>query len=102
MFGSLKKLWDESGITASVDGVLREAARGNASEVQRWYFKLKKHAYKQSLQDGLSPAEIERRALSSIEPAKARQYSEVVQRLSQPGGVLHEVNEWLKHNPAAH
>ena len=100
MFDALKSLWNESGITASLDGVLREAGNGNAVEVQRWYFKLKKDSYKQARELGITPAEAEQRALSVIEPNKLEAYQSITWKLTQPGGVLAEIDEWLEnHDP---
>lgn len=42
MFGGMKKLWAETALTSAIEGVIREASKGNALEVQRWYFKIKK------------------------------------------------------------
>jgi len=100
MFELFKKGWSQSGIVASVDGVLREAASGDALQVQKWYFKLKKDAYKQSMNEGITAEQAERDAFATIEPSKMQAYREVVQRLSVRGGVLFEVNEWLKNNDA--
>lgn len=100
MFGALKSLWNESGITASVDGVLREARNGNAVELQKWYFKLKKDSYKQARELGISPADAEHRALATLEPKKLEAYQDIVRRLRQPGGVLEEIDNWLEsHDP---
>lgn len=100
MFGALRSLWNTSGITASVDGVLREAGNGNAVEVQKWYFKLKKDSYKQARELGISPDEAERRALATIEPRKLEAYQDIVRKLSQPGGILAEIDSWLEsHDP---
>lgn len=100
MFGALKSLWNESGITASVDGVLREADNGNAVEVQKWYFKLKKDSYKQARELGISPDEVEQRALATIEPTKLNAYRDIVCKLTQTGGVLAEIDGWLEnHDP---
>jgi len=100
MFGALKSLWNDSGITASVDGVLREAGNGNAVEVQKWYFKLKKDSYKQARELGISPSEAEQRALATIESYKLEAYRGIIWKLTQPGGVLAEIDEWLEsHDP---
>ncbi len=98
MFGGIKKLWAETALTSAVEGVIRESSRGNALEVQRWYFKVKKEAYKQSLKEGVDPPEIENRALGEMKEEQSKLYQEIVQRLSQNGGPLEEVNEWLKTN----
>jgi len=98
MFGGIKKLWTDTGVTTAIDGVIRQAAKGNALEAQKWYFRLKKDAYRISLRDGISPSEVERRALDSIGPEKSRLFEEIVARLSQPGGTFEEINDWLKHN----
>jgi len=98
MFGGMKRLWAESALTSAIEGVIREASKGNALEVQRWYFALKKEAYKQSLKEGVAAAEIEERALSAAKPDQSKMYQEIVQRLSQSGGPLEDVNEWLKTN----
>ncbi len=98
MFDLTRKLWAESALTSSIEGVLREAAKGNAVEVQKWYFRLKKEAYKQSIKEGVSPDEIEERALSKVTPEESELFIDVVRRLSQPSGVLDEVNIWLKQN----
>jgi hypothetical protein len=98
MFDLTRKLWAESALTSSIEGVLREAAKGNAVEVQKWYFRLKKEAYKQSLKEGISPQVIEARALSKVAPDEAELFIDVVRRLSQPGGVLDEINNWLKQD----
>jgi hypothetical protein len=98
MFSLMKKVWAESELTSSIEGVLREAGKGNAREVQGWYFKFKKDAYKQSLKENLQPNEVEERALSKVEPAQAQLFLEVVGRLSRPGGVLNEIDVWLKNN----
>jgi len=100
MFGALRSLWNVSGITASVDGVLREVGNGNAVEVQKWYFKLKKDSYKQARKLGISPDEAERRALATLEPKKLEAYQDIVRKLRQPGGVLAEIDKWLEnHDP---
>ncbi len=98
MFSSIKKMWGASKIEACVDGVIREAANGDAVELQKWYFKLKKEIYQHSLQLGTTAAEAERILLDKVDPSKVRKYTEVVQRLSRDGGVLEDINEWLKHN----
>ena len=98
MFGSVKKMWADTGVTTDIDGVIRQAAKGNALEVQKWYFKLKKDAYKISLRDGISPSQVERKALSSVGPEKSKLFEEIVKRLSKPGGALEEINDHLKHN----
>lgn len=100
MFGALKSLWNESGITTSVEGVLREAGNGNAVEVQKWYFKLKKDSYKRGRELGISLSEAEQRALATIDPQKLEAYQGIVWKLTQPGGVLAEIDEWLElHDP---
>lgn len=98
MFDLTRKLWAESALTSSIEGVLREAAKGNAAEVQKWYFRLKKEAYRQSLKEGISQDEIEERALGKVTPDEAELFIDVVRRLSQSGGVLDEINIWLTQN----
>jgi len=98
MFGGVKKLWADTGVTTAIDGVIKQAAKGNALEVQKWYFKLKKNTYKISLRDGISPTQVEKRALENVGPEKTQLFNEIVSRLSQPGGALEEINDWLKHN----
>lgn len=98
MFGGMKKVWAETALTSAIEGVIREASKGNALEVQRWYFKLKKEAYKQSLKEGKSASEIEERALGTMNADQSRLYHEIVDRLSRAGGPFEEVNEWLKTN----
>ena len=98
MFGGMKKLWAETALTSAIEGVIRESSKGNALEVQRWYFKLKKEAYGQSLKDGRPASVIEEHALGAMQPEQSKLYWEVVNRLSQSGGPLEEVNEWLKTN----
>jgi len=100
MFSIFKSGWNESGIVASVDGVLREASKGNALEVQKWYYKVKKDSNKLAITDGITPKAAEIKALSTISSDKLAAYYEVVGRLSQRGGPLYEVNEWLKNNVA--
>ena len=41
----MKNLWAETALTTAIEGVIREASKGNALEVQQWYFNLKKEAY---------------------------------------------------------
>jgi len=78
----------------------REASKGNALEVQRWYLNLKREAYKQSLKNGRHTLEIKEQALMSMKSERANSYRGIVNRLSQHGGILEEVNEWLKtHKP---
>lgn len=98
MFGGMKKLWAETALTSAIEGVIREASKGNALEVQRWYFKIKKEAYKQSLKENVTPSSIEERALSAMKPEQSEVYREVIRRLSKDGGPLEEINEWLKTN----
>jgi len=98
MFGGMKKLWAETSLTSAIEGVVRESSKGNTLEVQRWYFKIKKEAYKQSLKEGIATSEIEERALSAMKPEQSRLYREVVKRLSKNGGPLEEVNGWLRTN----
>ena len=98
MFGSMKNLWAETALTSAIEGVIRESSKGDALEAQRWYFKLKKEAYKQSLKDGVSASEIEDQALSAMKSEQSNLYREIVERLSQSGGPFEEVNEWLKDN----
>jgi hypothetical protein len=98
LFGNVKKMWYQSGMETGVQEVINEAAKGNATEVQRWYYKIKKDSYKQSLNLGLDPAEVERQALESMSKDTVRTYEEIVERLSRSGGPLEEVNEWLKSN----
>ena len=98
MFGGIKKLWEDTGITSAVDGVIREAAKGNALEVQKWYFRLKKYVHKVAQRDGISPAVAEQKALNSIDAEKRQLYQAVVDRLGEPGGILDEVNDWMAKN----
>lgn len=98
MFGGMKKLWAETALTSAIEGVIRESSKGNALEVQRWYFKIKKDAYKQSLKEGIVASAIEERALSAMKSEQSRLYREIVERLSQGGGPLAEINEWMKTN----
>lgn len=98
MFGGIKKLWAESALTSAIEGVIRESSKGNALEVQQWYFKLKKEAYNQSLKEGMPASEIEERALGTMKSERSNLYREIVKRLSQSEGPLEEVNEWLKTN----
>ena len=98
MFGGMKKLWAETALTSAIEGVIRESSKGNALEAQRWYFKLKKEAYKQSLKESVPASKIEERALSAMKPDQSELYHEIVKRLSQNGGPFAEVNEWLKTN----
>ncbi len=98
MFGNMKKHWADTALSSAIEGVIRESSKGNALEVQRWYFKLKKEAYKQSLKEGMSASKIEERALIAMEPEQSKLYREIIERLSQNGGPLEEVNEWLKTN----
>lgn len=98
MFGALKSMWNDAGVTASVDGVLREAGNGNAVEVQKWYFKLKKTAHAQAKKLGITPDEAEQRALATVDPVKLAQYQGIVLKLTRPGGVLAEIDTWLENN----
>ena len=41
---------------------------------------------------------LEERALNSMKPEQSELYKQIVDRLSQKGGLLEEVNEWLKTN----
>ncbi len=98
MLGGMKKLWAKTVLKSAIEGVICESSKGNALEVQRWYFKIKKEAYKQSLKEGSPIAKIEDRALGTMKSEQSELYREVVKRLSQGGGPLEEINEWLKTN----
>lgn len=98
MFGGMKKLWAETALTSAIEGVIRESSKGNALEAQKWYFKIKKEAYKQSLKEGRPASEIEARAINSMKPDQSNLYHDIVKRLSQNGGPFEEINEWLKTN----
>ena len=98
MFGAPKGLWNQSGITASVDGVLREVSNGNAVEVQKWYFKLKKQAYKSAQELGITPDAAEERAFATMPLDKLVAYRCTIGKLRLPGCILAEIDEWLKTN----
>ena len=98
MFGGMKKVWAETALTSAIEGVIRESSKGNALEMQRWYFKIKKEAYKQSLKENATPSAIEERALGAMKSEEVEIYREIVRRLSKNGGPLEEVDEWLKTN----
>ncbi len=98
MFNSIKARWKEAALVSAFEGVIRESSKGNALEVQTWYFKIKKEAYKQSVKEGVTAEEIENRALNSMAPSQVNIYIDIVARLSKNGGVLAEVNDWLKSN----
>jgi hypothetical protein len=99
MFGGLRALWHQTGITTSVEGVLREVRRGNAVEAQKWYFKLKKDSYKQAKEQGVTPQKAEDEALATVPEAILAEYLEVVEKLRRPGGIFAEIDDWLKTNP---
>lgn len=101
MFGKLMGLWNASGVVTGIEGVIREAERGNILEAQRWYFYLKKHAFRASKKEGIPAQEIEERALASVRPEQATRFKLIVNQLSQPGEPFEEVNEWLKANRPA-
>lgn len=98
MFGGLKALWHQSGVTASVDGILREVRKGNAVEAQKWYFKLKKDCYKQAAAKGISPLQAEEDALATVSRETLAEYFDVVGKLRQPGGIFAEIDDWLRKN----
>jgi len=98
MFGSIKNMWADAAITSAVEGVIRESSKGNMPELKSWYFTVKKEAYKQSLKDGIAPEVVEKRAMDKMEKRKSKLYQEIISRLSQSGGTLEEINEWLKIN----
>ncbi len=98
MFGALKALWAESGVESAVDGVIREFGRGNAVEVQRWYFQIKKKAYQKSLREGISAEDAENCLLGKIDKEKIEDYLSIATRLKRPGGVLSDVDAWLENN----
>ena len=98
MFGGLKALWHQSGVTASVDGVLREVRKGNAVEAQKWYFKLKKDSYKQAIEKGITPQQAEAEALATVPRETLSEYLEVVAKLQCPGGIFAEIDDWLLTN----
>ena len=98
MFNAFSSMWNQSGVVASVDGVIREVGKGNAVEVQKLYFKLKKDSYKHSLEKGITPYEAEQSALETVEPEKLRAYRNIVQKLTAKGGILAEIDDWLLYN----
>lgn len=98
MFDEAKRIWALTAITSAIEGVIRESAKGDALEVQRCYFKIKKETYKQSLNGNNTASMLEERALNSMKPEQSELYKQIVGRLSQKGGLLEEVNEWLKTN----
>lgn len=98
MFGAVKALWQESELTTSIDGILREVESGNAVEAQRWYFKLKKDCRRQAIAKGTSSDKIEEGALATLPLAKRSKYMTIVRALAEPGGVFAEIDEWLKNN----
>lgn len=98
MLNRIKNLWAETALTSAIESVVRESQRGNALNVQKWYFKFKKEAYNQSKKSLEPTSAIEAMALLKVGPEKSALYHEIVDRLSQPGGTLEEVNEWLKYH----
>lgn len=98
MFSFIKELWLETAISSAIEGVIRESSKGNKGELTRWYFKVKKEAYKQSIKEGIPASAIEERVLKAMRPEQLSSYQTIVDRFSQEGGPLEEVNEWLKTN----
>ena len=98
MFGGLKALWHQSGVTASVDGVLREVRKGNAVEAQKWYFKLKKDSYKQAIEKGITLHQAEEEALATLPSETLDEYLNISGKLRRPGGIFAEIDEWLLSN----
>jgi hypothetical protein len=98
VFRGIKKAWNDSALESAVEGVIREADRGNAHEVQRWFNMFKDKCEAQSKGAGKNPRDIEEEILQKLDPAKSARYVSIVERLSEPDGLLAEVMEWRRSN----
>jgi hypothetical protein len=94
MFRKTRQLWRDTALDSAIEGVLREASKGNALEVQRWFNKLKDDCISQSEKTGEQPESIEERAFQRMSPNVTAEYTAIVAKLSQPGQVLEEVISW--------
>ena len=98
MFSSMKAIWQQTEITTSIEGILREVKLGNATEAQKWYFKLKKDCNKQANEKGKSPKQIEDDALATLPLSEVSEYSKITDKLRQPGGIFAEIDDWMRAN----
>ena len=98
MFRKIKEQWIQSGIAASVEGVIREAETGDRLAFQKWYFKYKKEIYKQAVSKGLTFEETEVQAFNLINNVTVNRFLEIGYSESMEGRSLQEINEWLKFN----
>lgn len=66
MFKKIRQGWRDSALESAIEGVIREAHKGNALEVQRWFNALKKDCESQSTAAGVPPEELEAKALERV------------------------------------
>ena len=91
----IKKLWSQSALTSSIEGVLREVSKGRALEAQKWYHKYRTELASQALKQGIDESDVQRTTFDAVGVETAVSFKEVLARLRQPGGPFAEVDEYL-------
>lgn len=95
MFSSVKTAWMWAKVISSIEGVIREAAKGNATAVQQWYYDYRKYLTTASNKERITTAEAEMVAFKKVGTEKAEAFSDIVSRLSRPGEILDEINRHI-------
>jgi hypothetical protein len=98
MFKNITRLWADSGIGSCIEGIVREAKKGNVVEAQRWYRKLRMDCHAQAVKEGVSAAVIEQRGLDNVGIDIAIEYRKVLDEACRPFGPFAEVDHYLERN----
>lgn len=98
MFKNITRLWTDSGIGSCIEGIVKEAKKGNVVEAQKWYRKLRMDCHAQAKSEGVAPSVIEQRGLDNVGITLAIEYRKVMEEGCQPFGPFAEVDQYLINN----
>lgn len=97
MFKNIARRWADSAIGSCIEGIVREAKKGNVVEAQSWYRKLRMDCYAQAQKENVSTSVIEQRGLDNVGIAMAIEYKRVKEEGCRPFGPFEEVDQYLKN-----
>ena len=95
MFGRLKDSWELARIGASIEGVVREAGRGDGTKVMQWYADFLKYTAAYCRAKSLPRDSVFALAMQYTPAANGAAFRDIVERLIAPGQLLHDVHESL-------
>lgn len=97
MFGNIKKNWELSRIGASIEGVVREAARGDGTKVLQWYADYINYTNAYCRKNNLSSDTVFALALRFTPAANGPAFKSLIERIASPGQPLHELRKGLHY-----